>query len=94
MAMEGFIEKLEEVHEFPGPYTMKVIGKNEAAFVALVLGVTRRVLELEVDPTYSNRTTSSGRHVSLTLELTVDSAVIVATLYEQMQSVEGLTMVI
>lgn len=94
MAMEEFIAKLEEAHEFPGPYTMKVIGKNEAAFVALVLGVARRVLELDVDPEYSNRTTSSGRHVSVTLDLTVESAVVVATLYEQMQTVDGLTMVI
>jgi putative lipoic acid-binding regulatory protein len=92
--MEEFIEKLEEAHEFPGPYMMKVIGKNEPAFVALVLGVTRRVLDLDVDPEYSNRTTRSGRHVSVTLELTVESAVIVATLYEQMQTVDGLTMVI
>ena len=88
------MEKLEETHEFPGPYTLKVIGANDPAFVARVIAVVRRSLTMESDPVYSERQSGSGRHVSVTLELVPPSAESVATLYGQLQVVEGLAMLI
>ena len=71
-----------------------MIGANNPAFVARVVAVTRKSLELQADPVYSERTTASGRHVSVTLELVPASAESVAELYGQLQSVEGLAMLI
>lgn len=94
MSMESFIQQLEEAHTFPGPYTLKVIGTNDSTFIARVVSVAREALEMEFDPVHSCRNSSSGRHVSVTLELSVESAAGVAVLYEQMHKVEGLTMLI
>ncbi len=94
MSQESFVENLEEAHSFPGPYTLKVIGTNDASFIARVLRVARETLELSSDPDHSSRESKSGKHVSVTLELTVESARGVAILYEKLHTVEGLTMLI
>lgn len=94
MSQDSFIEKLEEAHTFPGPYTLKVIGTNDDSFIARVLRVARESLDLAADPEHSSRESNSGKHISVTLELTVESAHGVAKLYEEMHQVEGLTMLI
>ena len=94
MSQDSFIEKLEETHSFPGPYTLKVIGTNDASFIAQVLRVARESLDLPDDPEHSSRESKSGKHISVTLELTVESAHGVVRLYEEMHQIEGLTMLI
>jgi len=92
--MDSFVEQLEQTHEFPGPYTLKVIGTNDPAFVARVVAIVRRSLGMQTDPVHSERLSGSGRHVSVTLELVPPSAAAVAALYGQLQSVEGLAILI
>lgn len=94
MSSDRFIEQLEEAHTFPGPYTLKIIGTNDSSFVARVLDVARETLELAGNPEHSSRESKSGRHISVTLELTVESARGVAVLYEKMHTVEGMSMLI
>jgi len=85
-------ELLEETHEFPGPYLFKVIGKADAGFEARVVAVVRSVLALEVDPPFQVRAAVGGRHISVTIEPTVQSPDQVLELYRQLGTLDGLVM--
>ena len=88
------IELLESTHNFPCVYVLKVIGKSDDGFVGRVVAAVRDQLEFDIDPPYRVRTTSGGRHVSITLEPTVDSAWDVLALYGRIQEIAGLVMVL
>lgn len=85
---DTFIERLEEAHEFPGPYTFKVIGGQTDGFVELVLATVQGELKLVESPQHSLKRTPNGRHVSITIDLRVESASQVATLYDRLQSMD------
>jgi putative lipoic acid-binding regulatory protein len=85
-------ELLEETHEFPGPYLFKVIGKADGGFEARVVAIVRKALLLEIDPSYQVRAAVGGRHVSVTLEPTVQSPDQVLDLYRQLGTLDGLVM--
>lgn len=86
------LEMLESVHEFPGTYMFKVIGKVEDGFVARVVTAVREELALEIDPPFSLRQTVSGRHVAITLEPMVQSSADVIAVYRRVRRIEGLVM--
>ena len=86
MSTESFIEQLEENHRFPGPYRVKVIGENSDTFVAEILAIVRDELRLLYEPRHELKQTPQGRHVSVTLDLTVKSAAQVVALYEKLQA--------
>lgn len=88
------IELLESTHNFPCVYVLKVIGKSDDGFVGRVVAAVRDQLEFDIDPPYRVRATSGGRHVSITLEPTVDSAWDVLALYGRIQEITGLVMVL
>ena len=89
---EAFIEALEENHRFPGPYTLKVIGANSDEFRAAVFAVVREEMRLQYEPRHEIKQTPSGRHQSLTLHLTAKSAQQVACVYNRLQALEEVTM--
>lgn len=89
-----FLERLEEAHEFPCSYTIKAIGKNTPEFRARIVGVARDHLQLDADPETSSRETQNGRHISITLSVTMPDAPAVISLYEQLQNVDGLKLLI
>ena len=68
------IQLLESTHHFPGPYMFKVIGRAESGFVALVVAAVREELAEGIDPPFKVRSARGGRHLSITLEPTVQSA--------------------
>jgi putative lipoic acid-binding regulatory protein len=84
------IELLESTHTFPGPYMFKVIGRSDRGFVARTVAAVREELADEVDPPYSVRETSSGRHIAVTLQPTVDSAEQVLAVYRRLRLLVGL----
>ena len=83
-------ELLENTHDFPGPYMFKVIGRSEGGFVALVVAAVREELEGEVDPPYRVRETSTGRHISVTVEPQVRNAWEVLAIYQRLGQIPGL----
>ena len=88
---EEYLEKLREVHEFPGMFTFKIIGKNDAALEAGALAAIRSMFP-EVNPSLTKRESSKGRHVSLTIEVLVPDAESVAALYARFNELPGLHM--
>ena len=84
------VELLESTHQFPGPYMFKAIGKVENGFVARVIAAVREELEVAVDPPFSFRESVGGRHVSVTLEPTVQTAEQVLAVYRRIKKTDGL----
>lgn len=88
------LDLLLSVHNFPGPYTWKVIGRTENGFVDRVLTEFRDALDLEFDPPYTTRETAAGRHIALTVEPWMDSADDVLDLYTRLRETEGLVVLL
>ena len=83
---------LETSHVFPGIYQIKVIGIASDAFESRVIETVVSELAASSDLDYSVRTTPGGRHVALTLEISVQTAEQVRTLYARLRELEGLTL--
>jgi uncharacterized protein len=88
------IELLEANHTFPGPYMFKVIGRVENGFVARVIAAVREVLGAPVDPPFRVREATGGRHVSVTLEPTVQNAEQVLAVYRRVRATVGLVVLL
>jgi putative lipoic acid-binding regulatory protein len=86
------IELLEAGHVFPGPYMFKVIGRTENGFVGRAVAAVRDALSAAVDPPYSVRETAGGRHVSVTVEVEVQTAEEVLAVYRRVNRLTGLVM--
>jgi putative lipoic acid-binding regulatory protein len=70
----------------------KVIGKADNGFAARTVAAVREELAAEVDPHFSLRGTPGGRHVSVTLELTVQSPEQVLAVYRRLLKLAGLVL--
>jgi uncharacterized protein len=86
------MQLIEEMHEFPGPYMLKVIGRTGGTFEADVMATTREVLELDVDPEHSKKMTPNGKHISLTLDFVVQSIDQLETLFERIKKIDDVVM--
>lgn len=88
------VELLEATHQFPGTYQIKAIGAAEGDFVGRVVAVVEEELACPSDLDHSVRQTPGGRHVALTLEITVQNAEQVRAVYARIQEVAGLTLLL
>ena len=88
------IELLEHTHQFPCPYMFKVIGRVENGFLARVVAAVREELAVSADPPYKFREATGGRHVSITLEPTLQTAHQVLAVYRRIQRMAGLVMLL
>lgn len=88
------IELLESTHRFPGMYPFKVIGEARDDFASRVVAVAVRELGSEHAVSYRERRTSAGRHVSVSLELNVQSAEQVLSIYASLIKLEGLVLLL
>ncbi len=86
------IDLLESTHQFPGTYTIKAIGRAEADFERRVVEVAVARLAAPSDLEHSVRATRGGRHVAVTLQLTVQTAEQVRSIYAEVRDVPGLTL--
>jgi uncharacterized protein len=85
------LELLESTHLFPGVYQIKAIGVAEDDFERRVVEAVISELATPSELDYSVRTTPNGRHVALTMDLTVQTADQVRAAYAQIRDVKGLT---
>jgi putative lipoic acid-binding regulatory protein len=85
---------LESVHAFPGTYQMKVIGATGGDFTARVLAVAAEELAAASDVDHTLRETPDGRHVAITLDLTVQTAEQVRAIYGRIKELDGLKLLL
>lgn len=94
MDRQSAIELLESTHTFPCAYMFKVIGLAEDNFAGRVLQAVRRALPEDIEPPFSTRKTASGKHVSVTIEPTLESASDVLAVYRELANLQGLVLVL
>ena len=87
-------ELLEAVHEFPGRFVFKAVGRGEEGFTAVVVAAVRESLDQEFDPPFEVRETPSGRHIAVTVTPWVESADDVLAIYSRIRDVPGLVMLL
>src|SRR5215218_7624492 len=85
-------ELLESTHFFPGVYQIKAIGTTSADFETKVVEAVVSELACPSDLDHSVRTTPGGRHVAVTLDITVQNAEQVRGIYARIREVPGLTL--
>jgi putative lipoic acid-binding regulatory protein len=88
------VELLESTHFFPGVYKIKAFGRADGGFEARVVEAVSSQLPARSDLSYSVRTTPGGRHVALTLDISVQNAEQVRAIYAEICALEGLTLVL
>jgi len=88
------IEALEHAHEFPGPFTYKVFGPNDDAFVDRTRQAAISIVGEDASLDLSHRASSHGRHTCVTLEVQVASAQEVLDVYAALREVDGVRMML
>jgi uncharacterized protein len=83
---------LEASHPFPGTYQIKAIGTPDDDFVGRVVEAVVSELATPEELDHKIRMTPGGRHVSLTMEMNVQSADQVRAIYARIREVKGLTL--
>jgi uncharacterized protein len=86
------VELLESIHFFPGVYKIKAIGRVDDDFESRIVETVCSHLPARSDLDYSVRTTPGGRHVAITLDISVQTAEQVRAIYADVRDVEGLTL--
>ena len=71
---DATLRALNDVHSFPGPFTLNIIGENSADFVERVVQAAIVVLGHNVYPDVSTRESAHGKHQSVTLVVEVANA--------------------
>lgn len=85
-------ELLESTHFFPGVYQIKAIGVAADDFEGRVVEAVVSEVATPSELDYSVRITPGGRHVALTLDITVQTAEQVRGIYARIREVRGLTL--
>lgn len=91
---EESLETLRETHSFPCEFDFKVIGDNSEAFVAQVAQVGVNVLGDDAEPEVTTRESSDGTYVSVTMTVAVDSAGAILDIYEGMETIDDVQVVL
>ncbi len=88
------LKLLEEHHQFPGPYTFKVIGFAGEAFLAAVKEAAQGVLGSADDYELSTRPSSAGRYVSISLDADMRDSAQVLDMYTALKQVQGVVVLV
>ena len=86
------VELLESTHLFPGTFQIRAIGRTDDDFADRVIAAVVDELAAPSDLDHSIRTTPGGRHVAVTLDITVQTASQVRAIYATIQALEGLVL--
>jgi uncharacterized protein len=86
------VELLESTHLFPGTYQIRAIGRSDDDFAGRVIAAVLDELAAPSDLDHSIRTTPGGRHTAVTLDITVQTASQVRSIYAAIQPLEGLVL--
>lgn len=87
-------ELINATHDFPCSYLIKAIGHDRDNFVGRVLQAVRQELSESMEPPFHSRKSSNGKHVSVTIEPIVESSHQVLAIYANLQSLDGLKMLL
>jgi putative lipoic acid-binding regulatory protein len=88
------LDRLNDVHSFPGEYVFKVIGANSDEFVDGVVEAVSDVVGEDVDTEVSTRESSGGKHVSVTVIVNVPDAESVLEIYAGFQEIDDVRFVL
>jgi len=91
---DEILDRLNDVHSFPGEYIFKVIGENSTEFVSRIVQACINALGPTAAPDVSTRESSGGRHVAVTLTVQVDDAEGVLRVYAMMGRLEGIKFIL
>lgn len=80
-------------HQFPGEYTVKAFGPNDEAFRRAIAAAARAVVG-EDRTTVSERTSSKGGRVCITLDLNVETVDEVFDVYSRIHAVAELELIL
>jgi uncharacterized protein len=85
----ALMDKLNAVHDFPCSYIFKVIGENSSEFMARVVQAVVQVVGDPAELSMQTRESSGGKHLSVTLSVTVEDARSVVAIYDLLAVVKG-----
>ena len=83
-------ELLESTHNFPSNYQIKVIGSVDNDFESRVVEAIRGEVGNLCDLGWTLRKTPDEKHLSLTIDVYVQSAAQVIEIYDRIRGLEGL----
>ncbi|WP_406700565.1 DUF493 domain-containing protein [Singulisphaera sp. Ch08] len=86
------LDLLESTHLFPGVYRIKAIGITDENFEARALEIVVSQLASPSELDYTARTTPGGRHIAITMDVTVQNAQQVREIYAALGELKGLTL--
>ena len=85
---------LRGAHTFPGPFSFKAIGANDAAFSAALAQMALVVVGSQGQPSLATRESKKGRHLAVTLTVRCQNAEQVLAVYDALGTVAGLKMLL
>jgi putative lipoic acid-binding regulatory protein len=85
-------ELLEAVHRFPGPYTIKAFGPAHDEFRLAIGEAARLAVGARVE--FSERVSSRGNSICITMELQVEHVGEVIETYERLHDVPSLRLIL
>ena len=88
------LDRLNEVHSFPGPFVFKVIGANSQEFISQVTRTATETLGEEVEPEISTRESSKGNHLSVTMSVHVEDAESVLDVYAALKELDDVRFIL
>lgn len=83
-------ELLEATHEFPCAYTIKAIGAARDGFEVRIVRAARTILPRSAAVAHRARATPNGAHVAVTLVVQAQTPDEIITVYQALQTVDGL----
>lgn len=89
---DDFLELVKAQHAFPGPFTMKFIGRSEDRFVERIVAAVRVAIAANEEPPYMARPSASSAHVSVTVMPFLSSPEQVLAIYDRVHKEPGLKM--
>lgn len=87
-------ELLEKTHQFPTKYMLKIVGPADEAFVESVVSAAKAHVKNPDFVDHTVRHSGSGKHASVTLEVKVATAREVVLLYEALEKVPRMVMML
>lgn len=88
------LDRLNEVHSFPGTYEFKVIGVNNEEFIDRVVEAALEVVGADAERDVSTRESSGGKHVSVTVSVEVENAEAVLEVYDEFKQLEDVHLIL
>ena len=84
------LELIEEMHSFPSKFTFKAIADHRQDLIADVLTLVADTVGATREISHSHRMSSKGNHIAVTIDVFVENAHEVHSIYTALLAVQGL----